>query len=98
MLVREGESGVALHILILINFLNIAERRSFSVTSQASDVLYRQHVMVIGRNKRPVERSVVAIRRTVARCCENIALLIKKFNLSMGVLSLKFHNCAMRHN
>ena len=89
MLVREGESDVALHILILINFLNIAERRSF---------LYRQHVMVIARNKRPVERSVVVIRRTVAHCCESIALLIKKFNLSMGVFSLKFRNYAMRHN
>ena len=95
---REGESSVALHILILINLLNIAERRSFSVTSQASDVLYRQHVTVIGRNKRPVERSVVVIRRTAARCCKNIAFLIKKFNLSMRVFSLKFRDFAMRHN
>ena len=98
MLVREGESGVALHIRILINFLNVAERRSFSVSSQASDVLYRQHVTHIRRIKGPVERSFVVIRRIVARCCENIAFLIKKFNLSMGVFSLKFRNCAMRHN
>ena len=98
MLVRERRSGVASHILILLNFMNIAKRRSFTATSQASDVLYRQHVMVIGRNKRPVERTVVVVRRTAAHCCENIASLIKKFNLPIRVLSLKFRNCTMRHN
>ena len=80
MLVGEGGFGVASHILILLNFMNIAKRRSFSATSQASDVLYGLHVMVIGRNKRPVERTVVVVRRTAAHCCENIASLIKKFN------------------
>ena len=96
MLVGEGGSGVALQILILLNFMNIAERRSFSATSQASDVLYRQHIIVIGRNKRPVERIVVVVRCTVAHCCENIASLIKKSNLPMRVFTLKFFNCAMR--
>ena len=92
MLVGEGGSDVASHILILLNFMNIAKRRHFSATSQASDVLYRQHVMVIGRNKRPVERTVAVVRRTVAHCCDNIASLIKKFNLPMRVLSFKFCN------
>ena len=43
MLVGEGETGVASHILILLNFMNIAKRRNFSATSQASDVGYRKH-------------------------------------------------------
>ena len=98
MLVGEGGSGVASHILKLLNFIYIAKSRSFTATSQASDVLYRQHVTVIGRNKRPVERTVVAVRRTVTHCCKNIASLIKKFNLPRRVLSLKFRNCVMRHN
>ena len=89
---------MALHILILLNLMNIAKRRNFFATSQASDVLYRQHVVVIGWNKRPVERTVVVVRRVVAHCCENIASLIKKFNLPMGVLSFKYRNCAMRHS
>ena len=89
-------SGAASHILILLNFMNIAKRRSFSATSQASDALYRQHVTVIERNKRPVERTIAVVRRTVAHCCENIASLMKKFNLPMRALSLKFPNCAMR--
>ena len=99
MLVGERGSGVASHILILLNFMNIAKRRNFSATSQASDVLYRQQVMVIGRNKRHVERTVVVVglRRTVAHLCENIASLIEKFNLPMRVLSLKVRNCAMRY-
>ena len=59
---------------------------------------YRQHVMVNGRNKRPVECTVEVVRRTVAHCCENIASLIKKFNLLMRVLSLNFRNCALRYN
>ena len=89
---------MASHILTLLNFMNIAKRRSFTATSQASDVLHRQHIMAIGRNKRHVERTVVVVRRTVALCSENIASLIIKFNLPMRVLSLKFRNCAMRHN
>ena len=91
---------MASHILILLNFMNIAKRRNFSATSQASDVLYRQHVMVIGKNKRHIERTVVVVglRRTVAHCCKNIVSLIKMFNLPMRVLSFKFRNCAMRHN
>ena len=40
MLLGKGGSGVALHILILLNFMNIAKRRNFSATSQASDVGY----------------------------------------------------------
>ena len=72
---------MASHILILLNFMNIAQRRYFFATSQASNALYRQHVIIIGRNKRPVERTVVVARRIVAHCCENIASLIKKFNL-----------------
>ena len=39
MLVGEGGSGVASHILILLNFMNIAKRPSFFATSQAHDVL-----------------------------------------------------------
>ena len=99
MLVGEGGSGMASRILILLNFM-IAKRRNFSATSQANDVLHRQHVMVIGRNKRHVERTVVVVglRRTVAHCCENIVSMIKMFNLPMRVLSFKFCNCAMRHN
>ena len=96
--VGEGGSGVASHILILLNLMNIAKRRNFPATSQASDVLCRQHVTVIGRNKRPVERTVEVVRRTAVHCCENIASLVKKFNLQMRVLSFKFRNCAMRHN
>ena len=46
-------------------------------------------LLVIGRNKRPVERTVEVVRLTVAHCCENIASLIKKFNLPMRVLSSK---------
>ena len=59
MSVGEGGSVVASHILILLNFLNIAKRRYFFATSQASNALYRQHVVIIGRNKRPVKRPVV---------------------------------------
>ena len=90
-------SGVALQILILLKFLKIAERRRFLLRRRR--VIYKQHVMVIGRNKRSVKRSVVNIVRcTVAHCCENVAFLIKKFNLPMRVFSFKFLNCAMRHN
>ena len=39
MLVGEGGSGVALQILTLLNFINIAERRSFSATSPNAEVL-----------------------------------------------------------
>ena len=39
MLVGERGSGVASHILILLNFINIAKRRSFLATSQAHDVM-----------------------------------------------------------
>ena len=39
MLVGEGGSGVASHNFILLNFMNIAKRRSFFATSQAHDVL-----------------------------------------------------------
>ena len=97
MLVGEEGSGVALQFLILLNFINIAERRSFSAIRRRR-VMYRHHVMVMGRNKRPVERSVVILRRTAAHCCENIVSLITKFNLPTAVLSLKFLNSAMRHN
>ena len=45
MLVGERGSGVASHILILLNFMNNAICQSFTAMSQASDVLYRQHVM-----------------------------------------------------
>ena len=55
----EGEGGVSLQILILLNFINIAERRSFFATLQASDVP-TIYVMLIAKN-RPVERSVVII-------------------------------------
>ena len=97
-MVGEGGPGVASHILMLLNFMNIAKRRNFSATSQASDALYRQHVVVIGRNKRHVERTVVVAPRTVEHCCENIASLIKKSSLPMRVFSFKFRNCAMQHN
>ena len=40
MLVGEGGSGVALQFLILLNFIITAKRRSVSVASQASNVLY----------------------------------------------------------
>ena len=43
--------------LILLNFINIAECRSFFATLQASDV-QTIYVMLIEKN-RPVERSVV---------------------------------------
>ena len=59
MLVGEGGGGVSLQILILLNFINIAERRSFFATLQASDV-QTIYVMLI-ENNRPVERSVVII-------------------------------------
>ena len=49
-LVGEGGSGVALEILILLNFINIAERQSLSAIRRRR-VMHRQHVMVIGRNK-----------------------------------------------
>ena len=88
MLVWEVGSGVASHILILLNFMNIAKRRSFSATSQARDV---QHVMAIGRNKRPVERTVVVLRRTVAHCSGNIASLIRKVNLPMRVFQWRLY-------
>ena len=97
MLVGEGGSGVASHILILLNFMNIAKRRSFLPRRRRTRYC-RQHTMVIGRNKRPVERTVEVVRLTVAHCCENIASLIKKFNRPMRALSLKFRNCATRHN
>ena len=48
-----------LQILILLNFINIAERRSFFATLQASDVL-TIYVMLIEKNC-SVERSVVVI-------------------------------------
>ena len=38
MLVGEGGGGVPLQILIPLNFMNIAKRRSFIATLQASDV------------------------------------------------------------
>ena len=68
-----------LQMLILLNFINIAK-----LLLRRGQVTYRQQVMVIRRNKRPVERSVVVARCTVSHCCENIASLIKKFNLPMG--------------
>ena len=55
----KGEGGVSLQILILLNFINIAERRSFFAALQASDVK-TIYVMLIEKN-RPVERSVVII-------------------------------------
>ena len=55
----KGEGGVSLQILILLNFINIAERRSFFAALQASDV-QTIYVMLIEKN-RPVERSVVII-------------------------------------
>ena len=54
-----GERGVSLQILILLNFIDIAERRSFFATLQASDV-QTIYVMLIEKN-RPVERSVAII-------------------------------------
>ena len=71
-----------LQILILLNFLNTAERRNFLLRRRR--VTYRQHVTLIRRNIRPVERSIVVVRYTAAHCCENIVSLIKKFNLPMG--------------
>ena len=60
MLVGEvGGEGVSLQIRILLNFINIAERRSFFATLQASDI-QTIYVMLIKKN-RPVERSVVII-------------------------------------
>ena len=50
---------MSLQILILLNFINIAERRSFFATLQASDV-QTIYVMLFEKN-RPVERSVVII-------------------------------------
>ena len=67
---------MVLQILILLNFVNIAKRQSFSASPKR--VMYRQHAMVIGTNKSPVECSVVIVRCTVAHCCKNIASLIKK--------------------
>ena len=53
----EGRSGVALLILLIVlNFMKIAE----VFLLRCRRVMYRQHDMVIGRNNRPVERSVVA--------------------------------------
>ena len=58
MLVGEvGGEGVSLQIRILLNFVNIAERRSFFATLQASDI-QTIYVMLIKKN-RSVERSVV---------------------------------------
>ena len=54
-----GEGGVSLQIFILLNFINIAERRSFFAALQASDV-QTIYVMLIEKN-RPDERSVVII-------------------------------------
>ena len=68
---------MALQILILLNYTNIAE--VFPLRRRR--VMYRLHVMVIGRNNRPVKRSVVIVRCTVAHCCQNIVSLIKTFNL-----------------
>ena len=76
MLAGEGRSGVVLQILMLLNFMNIAKRQSVSASPKR--VMYRQHAIVIGRKKSPVECSVVIVRCTVAHCCENIASLIKK--------------------
>ena len=58
MLVGEGGSVVASHIPILLNFMNIATHRYFFATSQVSNALYRQHVIIIGR---PVENTVVVV-------------------------------------
>ena len=55
----KGEGGVFLQILILLNFINIAEHQSFFATLQASDV-QTIYVMLIEKN-RPVERFVVII-------------------------------------
>ena len=60
MLVGEvGGEGASLQIRILLNFVNIAERRSFFATLQASDI-QTIYVMLIKKN-RSVERSVVII-------------------------------------
>ena len=67
---------MVLQILMLLNFINIAKRLSFSASPKR--VMYIQHAMVIGRKKSPVECSVVIVRCTVAYCCKNIASLIKK--------------------
>ena len=57
---------MASHILILLNFMNIANAEVFLLRRRR--MMYcRQHVMVIGRNKRPVERTVEVVRLTVAK-------------------------------
>ena len=48
---------MSLRILMLLNFINIAKRRSFIATLQASDV-QTIYVMLIEKS-RPVERFVV---------------------------------------
>ena len=40
MSVGEGGSGVASHILILLNFMNIAKRRSFRLLLRRRRVMY----------------------------------------------------------
>ena len=89
----EGRSGTVLQILMLLNFINIAKRLSFSAS--AKRVMYRQHAMVIRRNKSPVECSVVIVRCTLL---QKHCFFDQKVNLPMGVLSLKFLNRTMRHN
>ena len=81
---------MALKILILLNLCTSPNAEVFLLRRRP--VKNRQHVMVIKRNKRPVERSFVIVRCTDAHYCENIASLIKKFNLPMEVFSLKFLN------
>ena len=99
----EGGTGVALLVLLLLivsNFINIAKRRSFSAILQASDVAYRQHDMVIGRNKRPVERFVVTARCTFVQCTllRKNRFFDQKVQPTDGSIFLKTPNCAMRHN
>ena len=48
---------MVLQILMILNFINIAKRQSFSASPKR--VMYRQHAMVIGRNISPAECSVV---------------------------------------
>ena len=91
MVVGKRGSDVALQILKLSNFINVTEVFLFC----RSRAMCGQHIMVIGRNKLPVERSAALSRCTLL---QKHRFFDQKFNLPMGVFSLKFLNCVIRHN
>ena len=73
--------------------LHTKYRRSFSSMSHSSDEMRLIQVMVIARNKRLAERFLVLSR--CANYYKDVASFIRTFNLSVGVVSLKFLNNAL---